>query len=130
MVAVKVFDAGHHTHYEQFYQELKILSVLHHPNPGYLCGCTNPKLQKPLLVYEFVPNSNISDHRRRGRLAKGVLTWTQKIQIAIQKAEALAYLNSAHPPIIQTDNVLLRNNINAIVANMGLSSIIPWMPHM
>lgn len=60
---------------EQFINEVKIISSLHHPNLVQLYGCTNPQSTVLLLVYEFIPNGTLADHlqgsRRTPRVCPG-----------------------------------------------------------
>ncbi|MCO5575648.1 hypothetical protein L7F22_029451 [Adiantum nelumboides] len=58
------------------------------------------------------------------------MNWVQRLKVARQTAEALAYLHGAAvPPILHRDvkysNVLLGNNFDAKVANFWVSRLVP-----
>ncbi|MQL88236.1 hypothetical protein Taro_020787 [Colocasia esculenta] len=60
---------------ELFWNEVAILSSLHHPNLVALYGRTTCHSRELLLVYEFVPTDTIADHLHEHRAAKGALAW-------------------------------------------------------
>ncbi|XP_057839941.2 LEAF RUST 10 DISEASE-RESISTANCE LOCUS RECEPTOR-LIKE PROTEIN KINASE-like 1.2 [Cryptomeria japonica] len=114
---------------EQFMNEVQILSSLCHPNLVRLYGCTCLQSPMLLLVYEFVPNGTLSDHLHGSRRTLTGLPWATRLNIAIETAQALAYLHSIHPPIIHRDvkssNILLDEHFRAKVADFGLSRLVP-----
>nr|POE84435.1 leaf rust 10 disease-resistance locus receptor-like protein kinase-like 1.1 [Quercus suber] len=61
-VAVKRLYEHNYRRLEQFLNEVKILTRLHHKNLVSLYGCTSRHSRELLLVYEFVPNGTVADH--------------------------------------------------------------------
>ncbi|GLJ09812.1 hypothetical protein SUGI_0116290 [Cryptomeria japonica] len=125
-VAVKRLYEDRSRTVEQFMNEVQILSSLCHPNLARLYGCTSPQSPMLLLVYEFVPNGTLSDHLHGCRRTPGGLPWLTRLDIAIETAQALAYLHNICPPIlhrdVKSDNILLDEHFRAKVADFGLSS--------
>lgn len=107
--------------------EVEILSRLQHPNLVKLYGCTSRHSQELLLVYEYIPNGTVADHLH-GKLANsGQLSWSVRLKIAIETANALAYLHRKdiiHRDV-KTNNILLHNNFKVKVADFGLSRLFP-----
>ncbi|XP_059072864.1 LEAF RUST 10 DISEASE-RESISTANCE LOCUS RECEPTOR-LIKE PROTEIN KINASE-like 1.2 [Cryptomeria japonica] len=128
-VAVKRLYEDRSRTVEQFMNEVQILSSLCHPNLVRLYGCTTPQSPMLLLVYEFVPNGTLSDHLHGCRRTPGGLPWVTRLDIAIETAQALAYLHNICPPIlhrdVKSDNILLDEHFRAKVADFGLSRLVP-----
>ncbi|XP_078153450.1 LEAF RUST 10 DISEASE-RESISTANCE LOCUS RECEPTOR-LIKE PROTEIN KINASE-like 1.1 [Carex rostrata] len=123
-VAVKRLYKNNYKSIEQFMNEVKIISSLHHPNLVSLYGSTACSRRELLLVYEFVPNGTVADHLHRPRSSKNVLTWSVRLSIAIETANALAYLHAVESPIIhrnvKTNNILLDDGLHVKVGDFGL----------
>ncbi|KAJ0989187.1 hypothetical protein J5N97_007543 [Dioscorea zingiberensis] len=128
-VAVKRLYENNYKRVEQFANEILILSRLRHTNLVILYGCTSRHSRELLLVYEFVPNGTVADHLHGPRAHEGSLTWPVRMSIAIETADALAYLHAVKPQIIhrdvKTNNILLDNNFHVKVADFGLSRLFP-----
>ncbi|KAG9450503.1 hypothetical protein H6P81_010468 [Aristolochia fimbriata] len=128
-VAVKRLYENNYKRVEQFMNEVKILSSLRHQSLVTLFGCTSRHSRELLLVYEFIPNGTVADHLHGDHAHKGALTWPVRMNIAIETAEALAYLHAIEPPIIhrdvKTNNILLDSNFCVKVADFGLSRLFP-----
>ncbi|KAG6510974.1 LEAF RUST 10 DISEASE-RESISTANCE LOCUS RECEPTOR-LIKE PROTEIN KINASE-like 1.2 [Zingiber officinale] len=128
-IAVKRLYENNCRRLEQFVNEIEILSRLRHQNLVSLYGCSSPHSQGLLLVYEFVPNGTVADHLHGHRANEGILTWPMRLNIAIEAADALAYLHAVNPPIIHRDvktcNILLDSNFHVKVADFGLSRLFP-----
>ncbi|KAH9306315.1 hypothetical protein KI387_010719 [Taxus chinensis] len=129
VVAVKRLHQENSRRVEQFINEVQILSSLCHPNLVRLYGCTCPQSPILLLVYEFVPNGTLSDHLHGSRRTLKGLAWGTRLNIAIETAQALAYLHSIDSPIfhrdVKSNNILLDEHFRAKVADFGLSRLLP-----
>ncbi|WOL03981.1 LEAF RUST 10 DISEASE-RESISTANCE LOCUS RECEPTOR-LIKE PROTEIN KINASE-like [Canna indica] len=114
---------------EQFINEVEILSLLRHQNLLSLYGCTSRRSHELILVYEFVPNGTVADHLHGDRAGERILTWPMRLSIAIETADALAYLHAVDPPIIhrdvKTNNILLDHSFHVKVGDFGLSRLFP-----
>uniref|UniRef100_A0A7N0TXB7 non-specific serine/threonine protein kinase n=1 Tax=Kalanchoe fedtschenkoi TaxID=63787 RepID=A0A7N0TXB7_KALFE len=123
-VAVKLLSSESKQGAREFSQEIKLLMRVHHGNVVSLVGyCSDPKSMA--LVYEYMPNGNLKDHLS-GHYEGVVLSWQDRIQIAVHAAQGLDYLhNSCVPRIIhcdlKTSNILLDENKQAKLADFGLS---------
>ncbi|XP_030472100.2 serine/threonine-protein kinase PBL27-like [Syzygium oleosum] len=113
---------------KMFLDEVSVLLRISHPNlVGLLGFCLEAGEQ--LLLLEYVPNKSLFDrmHTHRGQSA-GTLSWSNRLSIARDIAQALDYLHSqADPPIIHRDiksaNVLLIDNDHAKLADFGLCKL-------
>ncbi|XP_047315565.1 wall-associated receptor kinase-like 14 [Impatiens glandulifera] len=122
-VAIKKIRNRDSNGIEQVMNEIKLLSSVSHRNLLRLLGCCIEKGEQ-ILVYEFMPNGTLSEHLQ-GKKGKP-LTWTTRLTIATETAQAIAYLHSAmNPPIfhrdIKSSNILLDHNFKSKVADFGLS---------
>ncbi|GLJ09795.1 hypothetical protein SUGI_0116000 [Cryptomeria japonica] len=129
VVAVKRLYQENSKRIEQFINEIRILSSLYHPNLVRLYGCTSPENPILLLVYEYVPNGTLADHLHGSRRSLRGLPCGTRLKIALQTAQALAYLHNIDPPIFHRDvkssNILLDEHLVAKVADFGLSRLVP-----
>jgi len=109
--------------------EVEILSRLRHQNLVTLYGCTSRHSRELLLVYEYIPNGTLADHLHGSLATEGALPWSVRMSIAIETADALAYLHAIQPQIIhrdvKTNNILLDDNFHVKVADFGLSRLFP-----
>nr|CAD1834972.1 unnamed protein product [Ananas comosus var. bracteatus] len=128
-VAVKRLYEANCRQAEQFMNEVDILSHLRHQNLVSLYGCTSRRCRQLLLVYEFMPNGTVADHLHGPRACERRLTWPLRMRIAVETADALAYLHSVAPPIVHRDvktkNILLDADFHVKVADFGLSRLFP-----
>ncbi|VAH55942.1 unnamed protein product [Triticum turgidum subsp. durum] len=127
VVAVKRLYKNNYRRVEQFLNEVDILSRLLHQNLVILYGCTSRMSRDLLLVYEFIANGTVADHLHGSRSAEQGLTWPLRLNIAIETAEALAYLHAVEiiHRDVKTTNILLDNNFHVKVADFGLSRLFP-----
>ncbi|XP_037403910.1 LEAF RUST 10 DISEASE-RESISTANCE LOCUS RECEPTOR-LIKE PROTEIN KINASE-like 1.2 isoform X5 [Triticum dicoccoides] len=127
VVAVKRLYKNNYRRVEQFLNEVDILSRLLHQNLVILYGCTSRMSRDLLLVYEFIANGTVADHLHGSRSAERGLTWPLRLNIAIETAEALAYLHAVEiiHRDVKTTNILLDNNFHVKVADFGLSRLFP-----
>lgn len=127
VVAVKRLHENNMKRVEQFMNEVEILSKIRHQNLVALYGCTSQRSQELILVYEYVSNGTVADHLHGNRSKSGLLTWPVRLSIAIESAEALAYLHVSdviHRDV-KTNNILLDENFQVKVADFGLSRLFP-----
>ncbi|KAL2922291.1 Pto-interacting protein 1 [Bienertia sinuspersici] len=116
--------------------QVSMVSRLKHENVLELVGyCLDGNFR--VLSYEYAPNGSLHDilHGRKG--VKGaqpgpVLTWAQRVKIAVGAAKGLEYLHEkAQPHIIHRDikssNVLLFDDDLAKIADFDLSNQAPDM---
>jgi serine/threonine protein kinase len=124
---VKRLYKNNYKRVEQFLNEVDILSRLLHQNLVILYGCTSRMSRDLLLVYEFIPNGTVADHLHGSRAAERGLTWPLRLNIAIETAEALAYLHAVEiiHRDVKTTNILLDNSFHVKVADFGLSRLFP-----
>ncbi|KAK4393599.1 LEAF RUST 10 DISEASE-RESISTANCE LOCUS RECEPTOR-LIKE PROTEIN KINASE-like 1.4 [Sesamum angolense] len=127
VVAVKRLYENNFKRVEQFMNEVGILTKLRHQNLVTLYGCTSKRSRELLLVYEYVPNGTVADHLNGKRANSGLLSWAVRLNIAIETADALAYLHKSdiiHRDV-KTNNILLDNDFHVKVADFGLSRLFP-----
>ncbi|KAJ6798641.1 putative leucine-rich repeat receptor-like protein kinase [Iris pallida] len=125
LVAVKRARAGSFQGGAEFKTEIELLSRIHHKNLVQLEGFCFQRGER-MLVYEYIPNGSL----RECLCGEGgiVLSWQTRLSVALDSAMGLAYLHEhANPPIIHRDvkstNILLDENLNAKVADFGLSKL-------
>eukprot|EP00253_Pinus_taeda_P032949 PITA_32949 len=128
-VAVKRLYQDNARRVEQFINEVMTFSTLNHPHVVRLYGCAYEDTPELLLVYEFVSNGTLAAHLHgHGRGPKG-LPWDTRLNIAIQTAQALAFLHSLEPPLFHRDvkssNILLDEDFNVKIADFGLCRLMP-----
>ncbi|XP_022748291.1 wall-associated receptor kinase-like 20 [Durio zibethinus] len=133
VVAVKSAKVGNIKSTQQVLNEVGILSQVNHKNLVRLLGCC-VEAEQPLMIYEYISNGTLHDHLH-GKYST-FLDWKTRLKIALQTAEALAYLHSAaYTPIYHRDvkstNILLDDDFNAKVSDFGLSRLaIPGLSHV
>ncbi|XP_021763593.1 LEAF RUST 10 DISEASE-RESISTANCE LOCUS RECEPTOR-LIKE PROTEIN KINASE-like 1.4 isoform X3 [Chenopodium quinoa] len=127
LVAVKRLYENSCRHMGQFMNEIHILARLRHKNLVALYGCTSRRSRELLLVYEYVSNGTVADHLH-GKLAQSnVLSWSTRLSIAVETAEALSFLheNDVIHRDVKTTNILLEDSFKVKVADFGLSRLFP-----
>lgn len=131
--AIKKLDASKQPD-DEFLAQVSMVSRLKHDNFVELIGyCVDGNLR--VLAYEFASNGSLHDilHGRKG--VKGaqpgpVLSWAQRVKIAVGAARGLEYLHEkADPHIIHRDikssNVLIFDDDVAKIADFDLSNQAP-----
>ncbi|GKV27221.1 hypothetical protein SLEP1_g36415 [Rubroshorea leprosula] len=122
-VAVKVLSSSSKQGYKEFQAEAQLLIIVHHKNLVSLVGYCDEDDNKA-LVYENLVNGNLRQHLSDGNT--NILSWIERLQIAVDAAHGLEYLhNGCRPPIVhrdlKTSNILLTENMQAKIADFGLS---------
>ncbi|CAD6247229.1 unnamed protein product [Miscanthus lutarioriparius] len=134
VVAVKCAKLGNTKSTDQVLNEVRVLSQVNHRSLVRLLGCC-VDLEQPLMVYEFIPNGTLADHLY-GSMSRPPLRWRQRLAIARQTAEGIAYLHfAASPPIyhrdIKSSNILLDDRLDGKVSDFGLSRLAePGLSHV
>nr|GMC47791.1 probable receptor-like protein kinase At1g49730 [Ipomoea batatas]GMC54855.1 probable receptor-like protein kinase At1g49730 [Ipomoea batatas] len=113
---------------KMFLDEVSVLLRISHPNLVGLMGFCLERGEQ-LLLLEYIPNKSLFDrmHTVHGQ-ASGALSWTSRLNIAVDIARALDYLHSvADPPVIHRDvkssNILLVDEDHAKLADFGLCKL-------
>ncbi|XVF25075.1 hypothetical protein REPUB_Repub13aG0182500 [Reevesia pubescens] len=126
-VAVKMLSASSAQGYKQFQAEVELLLRVHHRNLTLLIGYCDDGTNLG-LIYEFMARGSLAEHLSGND--SDILTWEGRLRIALEAAQGLEYLhNGCKPPIIHRDvkttNILLAENLQAKLADFGLSKSFP-----
>ncbi|KAM7488659.1 hypothetical protein LguiB_026143 [Lonicera macranthoides] len=121
---------------QEFLTQVSMASKLKHENVVELLGyCVDGDLR--VLAYEYASKGSLHDvlHGRKG--IKGaqpgpVLSWSQRVKIAVGAAKGLEYLHEKSDPhivhcYVRSSNVLLFEDDVAKIADMDLSNQVPNM---
>ncbi|XP_055822193.1 probable receptor-like protein kinase At1g49730 [Solanum dulcamara] len=113
---------------KMFLDEVSVLLRISHPNLVGLMGFCLDKGEQ-LLLLEYVPNKSLFERMHTYHNQSSVtLSWSNRLNIALDVARALDYLHSvADPPVIHRDvkssNILLINDDHAKLADFGLCKL-------
>ncbi|KZV51609.1 putative leucine-rich repeat receptor-like serine/threonine-protein kinase [Dorcoceras hygrometricum] len=123
VVAVKVLASNSKQGEKEFHTEVSLLARLHHRNLVNLVGYCVDKGER-MLVYEYMSNGSL-ENLLYGE-DKRLLSWDDRLQVALDISHGIEYLHDgAVPPVIHRDlksaNILLDSFMRAKVADFGLS---------
>ncbi|KAG6593498.1 putative leucine-rich repeat receptor-like protein kinase, partial [Cucurbita argyrosperma subsp. sororia] len=90
-VAVKLLSSISQQGYNEFRAEAQILTVVHHRNLVSLVGYCD-EAENKALIYEFMCNGNLGNHLSDS--SAKVLSWMERLQIAVDAAQGLEYLHN------------------------------------
>lgn len=127
-IAVKVLSAKSQQTKQEFYNEVELLTTVHHKYLVSLVGYCLARKHRYMLVYEHMGGGDLRRRLQGNVAARNPLNWTERTTIILQIAEAIEYLHyKCSPAIIHRDiksnNILLTKNLVAKVADFGLSKV-------
>ncbi|KAL0562297.1 hypothetical protein IC582_002749 [Cucumis melo] len=121
-VALKMLAPSAIQGHDQFKEE-----EFHHRNLTNLVGYLNEGTHLG-LIYEYMANGSLA--QRLSEISSSVISWEDRLRIAIDAAQGLEYLHACcKPPIVHGDvklaNILLAENFQAKLSDFGLSKSYP-----
>ncbi|KAK1440543.1 hypothetical protein QVD17_06372 [Tagetes erecta] len=127
VVAVKRVEVKHGGANQEFENEVKLISNIHHRNLLRLLGWSSEGSHL-LLVLEYMPNGSLDRFLWGAR--KGTLIWNQRYEIIFGIARGLAHLHHEfHVKIVHRDikssNILLGDDFTPKIADFGLARFHP-----
>lgn len=134
-VALKVFDLEVRCADKSFLSECEVLRSIRHRNLlPVLTACStidNSGNAFKALIYEYMPNGNLNMwlHKQFASVASKCLSLAQRVNIAVDIANALSYLHhECERSIVHCDlkptNILLDDDMNAYLGDFGISNLV------
>ncbi|XP_049934114.1 putative leucine-rich repeat receptor-like protein kinase At2g19210 isoform X2 [Nymphaea colorata] len=126
-VAVKSLTRTSVQRSKEFAAEIKLLTKVHHKYLVSFYGFCEEG-ENMVLVYEYMSGGDLMELLSEDSRSSVVVSWKQRLEIGLSSATGLEYLHSGcRPPIIhrdvKTSNILLNKNLEAKIADFGLSKI-------
>lgn len=103
LVAVQKLNCENEQNLRQVWEIVEILSQVSHKNIARIIGCCMSSNYSLLLVHEFFSHGTLEEHLQRCR-GRG-LSWYHRINIAIEVASALSFLQSEISPPVNLHNL-------------------------
>ncbi|KAF3524608.1 hypothetical protein F2Q69_00047386 [Brassica cretica] len=127
-VAVKMLSHSSAQGYKEFKAEVELLLRVHHRHLVGIVGYCDDG-DNLALIYEYMANGDLRENMS-GIHGRNVLTWENRMQLAVEAAQGLEYLhNGCKPPMVHRDvkttNILLDERYGAKLADFGLSRSFP-----
>ncbi|CAI5469147.1 unnamed protein product [Closterium sp. Yama58-4] len=129
-LAIKMLDEESFQGFGEWMAEVLLLGRLQHPNLVRLLGYSTDR-DEAVLVYELLENGSLDswlfpdDHT--GEYKHRPLTWEERVRIALDATQGLAYLHSEN--VIHRDfkscNVLLDKDMRAKLTDFGMATMGP-----
>ncbi|KFK35834.1 hypothetical protein AALP_AA4G043100 [Arabis alpina] len=129
-VVVKMLNRASIYDIKQFTAEVHDFVKVRHKNLVSLIGYCDDG-EHLALIYEFVANGDLNDHLS-GKFGN-VLSWENRLKIFIGVAQGLKYLHSELRVLhryVKPTNILLDGNLEAKLADFGLSRSSPTDPNI
>ncbi|KAG4194737.1 hypothetical protein ERO13_A06G069800v2 [Gossypium hirsutum] len=114
-VAVKMLSTSSKQGSKEFQAEAELLMRVHHRNLASFIGYCDEG-SNMALIYEYMANGNLKDYL--SYKSSNPLSWEMRLRIAIHAAQD-----------VKTANILLSENMDAKIADFGLSRAIPSDDH-
>lgn len=126
-VAIKTISFATESSERDFVREVDLLAKLRHPHIASLCGAVFKPGDKGLMVTELL-HCTLADAIHRRKAGAGVaLDDEARRRMALEIAEAMAYLHGGKPRIVHRDlkpaNIMLTERLEVRIIDFGLAQV-------
>ncbi|KAK1270075.1 putative LRR receptor-like serine/threonine-protein kinase [Acorus gramineus] len=116
-IAVKVLTNDSYQGNREFWNEVSLLSRIHHRNLVMFLGCCRDQ-GKRILVYEFMHNGTLKENLYGPLAQERTISWIQRLEIAEDAAKGIEYLHTGCIPTVihrdlKSSNILIDKNMRA-----------------